>query len=139
MKEILKFCKNIEGLEAEHGSLVVASVTDNRKLQSTKNSTRNSGKRKRDSNEKHNSESRDKNKMYCPIHGYGSHTAKNCHFLKDAIAKGKSKYSDRRKEYSRKDNKKFSKQEVSVMISSACEQALNCAIKVYTAVTSKKT
>jgi len=138
-KEILEFCKNIEGLEAEHGSLAVAGVTDNRKSPSTKNSTRVSRKRQRDSNENHNSESSDGSKKYCPIHGYGSHSAENCHFLKDAIAKGKSKYTDRRKEYSRNDkNKKFSKQEVSVMISSACEQAVNRAIKVHTAVTSKK-
>ena len=30
-KDILDFCKGIEGLEAEHGSLAVAGVTDNRK------------------------------------------------------------------------------------------------------------
>ena len=31
-KEILELCKNIEGLEAELGSLAITGVTDNRKL-----------------------------------------------------------------------------------------------------------
>ena len=35
-KDIMEFCKEIEGIEAEHGNLAVAGVTDNRKSQSPK-------------------------------------------------------------------------------------------------------
>ena len=47
--------------------------------------------------------------------------------MKDAISNGKHKYQD--KKSSGKD-KSFSKQEVSVMIASACETAVNRALSV---------
>ena len=144
-KEILEFCKEIEGLEAEHGSLAIAGVTDNRKLQSTKNSTSSGRKRKRDStrhsetqSSKNNRFSSEKGKKYCPVHGWCSHTAEECILLKDAISNGKKKYTEKKSKFPSRSDKKFSKQEVSVMISSACDQAVNRALEVHQAVTSKK-
>ena len=47
--------------------------------------------------------------------------------LKYAILSGKCKYQEKK---SGGKNKSFSKQEVSVMISSACETTVNCALSV---------
>ena len=111
-KEILDFCKEIEGIEAEHGSLAVAGVRDNRKPQSTKTSTKTTRKRKRDSEEKESDAN--KQRKYCPIHGYCSHTAEQCTMLKDAIAKGKRQYTDKllefKKNKARGKDKTFSKE-----------------------------
>lgn len=128
-KEILDFCKDIEGLEAEHGSLAVAGVTDNRRSSTPKTNSRSSRKRNRESKTSSESESGGKGQKYCPVHGWCSHSAEDCVSLKDAISSGKRKYTERRhKSSGRKDKSSFSKQEVSVMISSACDLAVSRAM-----------
>ena len=127
-KEILNFCKEIEGVEKEHGSL--SNRYNNGKKDTSSNPKQSSlKKRKRDSSK--NSSESDKSqggKKYCPVHGWCSHTAEDCILLKDAISNGKRKYQDKKKSGGK--DKSFSKQEVSVMIASACETAVNRALSV---------
>ena len=139
VKEILDFCKEIEGLEAEHGSLSVVGVPDPRPKSTTSSGT----KRKRERTVKFSDEpAPNKGQKYCPIHGHCSHSAAECTLLKSAIANGKKQYLDKKNSYknrsTNRDKSNFSKQEVNVMISSACEQAVNRALKVHTSVTSKR-
>lgn len=142
-KEILDFCREIEGIESEHGSLAVAGVRDNRKPQTTKTSTKTSRKRKRDSEQNDSFDTNKRGKKYCPIHGYCAHSAEQCTSLKDTIAKGKRQYTNKLLELKKNKpsgkDKSFSKEEVAVMISSACKTAVNRALSVHrTATTSSK-
>ena len=142
-KDILDFCKDIEGLEAEHGSLAVAGVTDNKRSSAPTNSTSSSRKRKRESRRSPKSESSEKGQKYCPVHGWCSHTAEDCVALKDAISSGKRKYTEKRQKTSGGSDKtyskqNYSKQELNVMISSACDLAVDRAFKAAKAATSEK-
>ena len=119
IKDILEFCKEIEGLESEHGSLAIAGVPNTKTTPSVPKSNRDSRKRKRKSTSGYKTDVSDsKSDKYCPIHGYGSHTAEECILLKTAISNGKKSYLSRKKQFKPNDKKSYSKQEVSVMIHS---------------------
>ena len=138
-KEILEFCKEIEGIEAEHGPLAVTGVPDNLKPRpSPKLGNKPNRKRKHDQTKNPEAHSSKKGKKYCPVHGWCSHTAEECISLKDVISTGKRKYTEKRQKTSGGKDKMFSKQEVSVMISTACTQAVNQAFQAHQALTSKK-
>ena len=127
-KEILNFCKEIKGVEKQHGSL--ANRYGNGKKDTSSNPKEPSRKkRKRDSTKNSSESGKSKDgKKYCPVHGWCSHTAEDCILLKDAISNGKRKYNDKKSSGGK--DKSFSKQEVSVMIASACETAVNRALSV---------
>ena len=74
IKDILEFCKEIEGLESEHGSLAIAGVPNSKTSPSIPKSNRDSRKRKRKSTSGYKTDGSDlKSGKYCLIHGYGSH------------------------------------------------------------------
>ena len=132
VKEILDFCKEIEGLEAEHGSLSVVGVPDPQ-VKSTPSSTSSKRKRKRDTSVKFELSKDQKDKKYCPIHGYCNHTAEDCIHLKTAIANGKKSYLEKKNSFKKnsspKDKSNFTKEQVNVLINSACNLAVNRALK----------
>ena len=126
-KEILDFCKEIEGVKKQHESLSYRYSSG--KKDTSSNPKPSSGKKRKRESSRNSSESdkSEKGKWYCPVHRWCSHTAEDCILLKDAISNGKRKYQDKK---SGGKDKSFSKQEVSVMIASACETAVNCALSV---------
>ena len=130
VKKILNFCKDIEGLEAEHGSLSVVGVHDPKKTK--KASIR--IKRKCDL-QSPDTPSCPKGQKYCPIHGHCSHTAENCVLLKTAITNGKKAYLAKQNRHTKSEDKQtYTKNEINVMINNACSEAVTRALKVHTSV-----
>ena len=124
-------------LKVEHGPISLTGKPASTTPQATRAKDKNSTK-KHKLNFAHrpsstNTDGDGKGNKYCPIHGWCSHTADECILLKNAIQDGKQKYSSKRQKLSRtKTGQSFSKQEVSVMILSACNQTVNRALKIAT-------
>ena len=131
IKSILNHCKEIEGLEAEHGSLTVAGVYDTKRPVKTKStSSRHTIKRKREAK----TDAYESTTKICPIHGLG-HSADECHLLKTAIASGKKDFlarkAKRTKFSSNKNKKTFTTEEVNVLLDNARSESVNRALKVH--------
>ncbi len=131
--DILNLCKEIEGIEAEHGDLSVTGVHNTRRPKRQKSShSSKSSKRKRNHTDSSNSNSGSK---ICPIHGPG-HSAEECLLLKSAIANGKKDYLDRKNDRKRFDKKKsFTTEEVNVLLQAARSESVTRALKVHRSVT----
>ena len=114
---IVNFCRDLEGIEAEHGSLDVIGVFKDKPKKKVKSS------RKQDSPvsqpRKNLKRSRDtfEDSAKCPIHPGANHTAAECDVMKKLISTEREKYVKKRKTQGAADKKlKTSEEQLHVMI-----------------------
>ena len=120
--EIVSYCRDLEGVEAEHGNLDVMGVYEKQRRTkkdppgfSLSKTTKRSAKKRNRKNYEEN------NFTPCPIHPHGKHSMADCRTLKKLREEsqtkfdGKSKFNRNKNNYSSRSNKP-SEEEVNVLV-----------------------
>ena len=120
--QIVPFCGDMEGLEAERGSLDVIGInnrTGGRRSNPNRHKTPDTGRKKR------GRESESDLNISCPLHPNGKHLLKDCHDFKNLKSAQQKKYGNPKRTDGYKKHGKRTEQELNVLVHAAVEKALD--------------